>query len=203
LYHKLGDYTAGEKHYQLSLNIEKSLGSQTGVVLSILQLGRLALDKRDIQAAAQHFQEAFALSEIIGYQFGAAKALFELGMLEIELKDFSKAEKYFLMSLSLSQVLVDPHLLINTGEGLCIVAISQGKLEDAEVHLQSVLVGFDKFGKQLRDTDAYLRGGILAQLLGKLVEAKNLYRSGLAICEETGNKSGYEVFEAKLSTLEP
>lgn len=56
----------GLKLYNESLEINRKLGNQSGIAIELSQLGRLAEDQKDLDAAEKYYEQALQIFENLG-----------------------------------------------------------------------------------------------------------------------------------------
>jgi len=61
-----GDYHVADTLHMESLEIKRSMGDKPGIIMSLNNLGVVALEKKDFDAARVRFNESLALAQEIG-----------------------------------------------------------------------------------------------------------------------------------------
>jgi tetratricopeptide (TPR) repeat protein len=94
-------------------------------------LGVLALDRGDVEAARTLYEESLALRRELGDKHGVATALGNLGQIALDRQEFATAQALYTESLKLYRDLEDVQGSVECLEGLAGVASALGQVEKA------------------------------------------------------------------------
>src|SRR5262249_51898600 len=78
-------------------------GDEHGAAITYHQLGIVAQERRDLDAAEKWYLKSLAIKEKQGNEHGAASTYHQLGSLAEERRDFDAAKEWYLKSLAISE----------------------------------------------------------------------------------------------------
>ncbi len=93
--------------YNKALDVYVSLNKQKDIANIKNSLGKLELDRQQLDKADKYFTEAFAISIKERYIYGQKKAYYYMGLVAAKKKNFKEAEILFKISLTNDEVLND------------------------------------------------------------------------------------------------
>ncbi len=99
--------------------IKERLGDEHGAAGTYHQLGMVAEERRDFEAAEGWYRKSLEITERLGDEPGAAGTYHQLGMVAEERRDFEAAEGWYRKSLEISERLRIEHY----------VAVTRGQLQ--------------------------------------------------------------------------
>jgi tetratricopeptide (TPR) repeat protein len=137
----LGDYAGARAYYEQALHICRENGFPEGVDLS--RLGLLCHQLGDGETARQYCQRALRIAQNMGSRSGQGYALTFLGHALMGLGEVVEAADAYRQALALRQEIGQHHLAIESLAGLAGVALAQGDLIQARIHVQEVLSYLD------------------------------------------------------------
>jgi len=187
IYQKRGRYQEARDLYNQSLEIDKQLGNQAGIAMSLRQLGRIARDQGDYQEARDLYNQSLEIMKQLGNQAGIAKSLHQLGRIAQLQGHYQKAEDLCNQSLEIKGNLGDQAGIGISLHQLGRIAQLQGRYQDAkELYNQSLEIKRN-LGDQAGIGYSLYRLGTLAEERGKVEEAAQLYHEALEILERLGS----------------
>jgi adenylate cyclase len=134
----LGDYASARRSYEQALHIFYHVGHRrAGHVMS--RLGLLHHRLGDDERAVDYCQRALADFEDRGVRGGQADAWTYLGHVRVGLGDLEGATDVYQHALELRREMDQPHLATEPLAGLARVAMAQGDLAQAQVHVKEIL----------------------------------------------------------------
>ena len=99
---QFGNYDPAEKLFLEGLEIEKSLGNQSGIAISLVNLGSVALEKRILRKLKIFSMKVSELAEV-GFRSGMLYSLGSLGQIALFEEDFEKSKSYYRECLNLQK----------------------------------------------------------------------------------------------------
>jgi len=148
------------------------------------QLGMVAEERRDFDAAENWYLESLAVSEKHGYEDNIARIYHELGVIAAERRDFSAAQNWYLKSLAISKKQHSEDGVASNYHQLGVVAQEQRDFDTAEAWYLKSLAIEEKLGNEDGAASTYHQLGIVAEERKDLDGAEKWYRKSLAISEK-------------------
>ena len=165
------------------------------------QLGMLAQDRGDYDAAEPLYRRSLEINERIGDQAGMATSYHQLGMLAQDRGDYDAAEPLYRRSLEINERIGDQAGMATSYHQLGILAQLRGDYDAAEPLYRRSLEINERIGDQAGMAASYHQLGMLAQLRGDYDAAEPLYRRSLEISERIGDQAGIATSYAVLGGL--
>jgi len=154
------------------------------------QLGRVAQDRGDLDAAEEQYRKALAICEALSERPGMAGTYHQLGIVAQLRGDLAAAEHWLRKSLAIKEALGNQPGMASSYGQLGLVALYRGDLDTAEDQHREALEIFNALGDRPSMASTYHHLGMVAQERGDLDAAENQYRKALAIFDALGNQPG-------------
>ncbi|MGH7663548.1 MAG: hypothetical protein ACRENI_04530 [Gemmatimonadaceae bacterium] len=168
---------------------ERILGSKVGDRLrgiALQNMGSLAAQRADLDAAEKYFRQSFRYFRRAGYAWGEAFALNNQSAVALDSGRFKLAEVLGGQALTAASKIGDQELMgiaeLNTAEALA----GQRELERAEAHAHDALGHFGPDGKELRLAQCYRVLGDVRTMRGEQRHAFDAYTRALGLAEAAG-----------------
>jgi tetratricopeptide (TPR) repeat protein len=91
------------------LDIKRKLGNQSGIAITLHQLGMIAQQQGDYETARARYAESLDIKRKLGNQSGIAITLHQLGMLAEIAGDKTEAARLFRQALEILERLKSPN----------------------------------------------------------------------------------------------
>jgi tetratricopeptide (TPR) repeat protein len=121
------------------LPLARDVGDQRGIASCLNNLGLIAKDQREYDAALAYYEDSLAISREIRDQRLLSHTLENLGVLTELQGDYQAAEKYFNDSLSLSRETGEQHAISDVLCNLAFLGLKQHDIAQAQQHLNEAL----------------------------------------------------------------
>ncbi len=185
-----GDYAAGRKLGEESLEINRESGDRQGVAVCLNALAVNARERGDAAAARLLFQEALELWRELGDRVAVARCLSNLANAVRVERDYALARSLHEEALSLFRELGD-----QTGVAWAInhegdVASEQGNATEARALYEKSLALFRTLGDEWGIAGTLADMGNLACEKADYRAARSLYQESMTIFQRLGHKRG-------------
>jgi tetratricopeptide (TPR) repeat protein len=137
--HCLGDYRAARENYDEALQINREIGDRGREAEVLASLGLLSHHQGDHETARVYCQSASAIHQQVGRREMEGHALTNLGHALHSLGCMKEAAAAYRQALALRRDQGQPHLATEPLAGLARIALTQGNLAQARVHVQGIL----------------------------------------------------------------
>lgn len=165
------------------------------------QLGRVAEERRDFDAAEAWYHKSLAIKERLDDHQGAAITYHQLGMVAAERHDFEAAEDWYHKSLAIEERLGDGRGAASSYHQLGVAAQARRNFEAAEDWYCKALAINEHHGNDQGAASNYGQLGTLMLELSKFAAAEDWYRKSLAIKERLGDRRGAAITHHQLGVL--
>ena len=187
-YHAKGDLDAATVRYEEILTVT---GDQRMRGVGLQNLGSIAAQRGDLDAAERHFTESHRCFERAGYAWGVAIALNNSAAVALDRGNVAVAEQTARRAMEAAERIGDLELLgiaeLNAAEALAL----RRDVTRAEVLATTALGHFTREENALRRAQALRVLGDVHLLRGDLAGAGRFFAHALALAEATG--ASYEV----------
>ncbi len=177
-----------EKLYQESLNIEREIGSQFGIAISLHRLGVFASRHGRYEEPEKLWQESLEIRREIGDLYGIADSLNSLGVVAHGRGRYEETEKLYQDSLEIKREIGDRYGVARSLHNLGVVARAQGRYEEAEKLFQESMQIFREIGDRDAIGSCLNNLGKDALRQQKYEDAEKLYKESLEIGREIGSR---------------
>lgn len=189
----LKDLDAAEDTYQRALDVVESLdeeeqGLGTSRASIYQQLGVVAGERRDFEAAADYFQEALEIFQELSNRPGQARTHHNLGRIAEGQRDFEVAADHYQKALDLKKEISDRHGQADTYHELGRVAEEQREFEAAADYYQRALDLRKEFDDRHGQAKTNHQLGMVAQKQRKFEAAAEYYQEALDIFQDYGDR---------------
>jgi tetratricopeptide (TPR) repeat protein len=170
--------------------MDEGLLQQGEMAAAYLNLGAVAQERGELDAAQNWYTKSLAIDEKLGNRPGMAGAYHQLGMVAQGRGELDAAQNWYTKSLAINQELGNRPGMATNYHQLGNVAREGGELDAAQNWYTKSLAIEEKLGDRPRMAATYHELGIAAQGRGELDAAQNWYRKSLAIVEKLGDRPG-------------
>ncbi|MCX5801141.1 MAG: tetratricopeptide repeat protein [Candidatus Eisenbacteria bacterium] len=199
-----GDLDAAERAYdsiQRMLEGSDSESARLRLAITYHQLGIVAQDRVDLDAAEEWYRKSLEISEALGNRPTMAINYHQLGMVAQHRGDLDAAEEWYRKSLEIDKALGHRPGMASSYHQLGMVAQHRGDLDAAEEWYRKSLEIKKALGNRPGMAINYHQLGIVAQYRGDLDAAEEWYRKSLEIEEALGNRPGMAMSYGQLGML--
>jgi tetratricopeptide (TPR) repeat protein len=187
IYQYRGDLSKAQPLYYESLEINKKLGNQGGVALTLHELGRISQTQGDLTNAQKLYNESLEISKELGNLSAVAITLHHLAMIAQKQGDLEEARRLYNESLTIEKKVGDKRSLSMTLHQLGRLAQLQQDLVEAKRFYNESLEISKELGNLSGIALALHQLGRLAENSGDLAEAARLWREALSIFKQLGS----------------
>ena len=152
------------------------------------QLGMVAQERRDFDAAEAWYRKSLAIKQRQGNEHGAAITYHQLGRLAQERRDFDAAEAWYRKSLEIKERQGNEHGAASTYHQLGMLAHERRDFDAAEAWYRKSLAIKERQGDEHGAASTYHQLGRVAEERRDFDAAEACYRKSLAISERQGNE---------------
>jgi tetratricopeptide (TPR) repeat protein/predicted transcriptional regulator len=153
-------------------------------------LGLIAVERGELEAAEEHHEEALALFREIGDREGEARCLKHLGRAAFYASDYDRAREWFEDGLATAREvdarLVEFGCLMDVGA----VAVRQSDFEGARESFERCLALAHDLGERREEAQVLNNLGVVATYGGAFDEGREYWEGSLAIRRELGDRQG-------------
>jgi len=152
------------------------------------QLGAVAFERRDFDAAKQWCEKSLSISDGLGDEHGLASNYDLFGSIEEQRRDFDAAEKWYLKLLAIAEKHDDRYGIASAYHKLGSISEERGNFDTAEKWcLRSLTIKEDQRDEHGAAVTHH-QLGVIAKKRGDLNAAEQWYLKSLAISEKRGNE---------------
>jgi predicted ATPase/Tfp pilus assembly protein PilF len=185
-----GDYEQAKKYSKESLAIRREIGDNSGIAVSIENLGKATALQGDSGQGRKYFEESLAIRKEIGDNNGIADSLHSLGTLSANQGDYEQAKKYYEESLIIKQEIGDKNGIAGTLNNLGSLSSYQGEYEQAMKYFEKSLAIRKEIGDKNGIADTMFNLGTIAIHQGDYEQAKKYLEENVIIKIEINDKHG-------------
>lgn len=199
-----GRTTEALEYYRQALPLRKKVKDHTGVANTTFNLGRTYLRVGDLAQARQYFEEALRKRRELLDLRAEAETLLLLGQTLAGMGESRKAGEYYREAITTARRSRNQRIEIEALYGLGVVAIKEGRVDEAVRSLTPALSLAEKLESGLRDVTLRRLIRVLASVYlarGDMVEAAALYKRGLRLVRPGGELSSQVEFITALGEV--
>jgi tetratricopeptide (TPR) repeat protein len=185
-----GYWRERQMYLEAALSACKKLNDEVTCAVTLHELGWVALDMGDKQAAQQFYEESIALKTKIGDEVGVAGTASALGSLAYERGDYDEARQYLEWALGVFRRLDRQDQIANALRGLGRTARAVGELEEAKVFFKES-IAVQRQVDVIGSAPALQELGWLIHKQGDYCTAEQLYTQSLVLFEKQGDKKAW------------
>jgi tetratricopeptide (TPR) repeat protein len=195
----LGDLQ--EKLDQLAVYRSKSPPDESAIASVLLDVGRIRVERRELQPAFEALHEAEEILERLGNrrQLRMVKTWLFLGYQRAGRLD--KAEEYIRAAIAIDSELEDEGSLAIDCNNLSQIYQARGELGEGEQWLRKAIAIAERLGNESGLGIAYNNLSQIYQDRGELDEAEQWLRKAIAIAERLGNEPNLAIRYNNLSQI--
>lgn len=156
-----------------ALRLARAAGRPRIEASTLNQLGMMAFDRGDIDAAISHYQAALALHRAVGHVSNEGGTLCNLAFAALAVGDYDSAQAQFEQSAALCERVGQRQNRAIIDINLGIVALLQGRPQLAAQHAQRALATLSTLGDRWAEAAALRVAGQAALQLGQLQAARD------------------------------
>ncbi len=185
-FNKLERPIEARQHLERALELARTAPNQYQEVKSLLKLGDVASDERNVTLARQHIQEALNLARAHGIDNLTQRGLVDLGNSYTLNGEFQEAKKYYQESLQLAQKHKDIRNTARAQLSLASVSQRMGEMDDVIPNVEQALPFYRQGGFR---NEVFQASILLARAKvhkGAYGEALKIYEEALSIAPELG-----------------
>lgn len=185
-----GELAEARRLYDESLRIQKRLGDQRGIAVTLHELGRLALWQGELEEARSLYDESLRIQKRLGDQRGIAVTLQQLATLAQEQRELEEARRLYNESLEIQKRLGDQSGIGANLNQLGWLSQTTGELKEARRLYDESLEIQKRLGNQSGIANTLHRLATLMIEEGELTEARRLFDESLTIYRRLGSQQG-------------
>ncbi len=164
-------------------------GDQQGCLADVYhQLGRVAQDRGQLDAAEDWYRQSLAAKKRMGGDAHIASTYHQIGMVAQDRGQFDRAEYWLRKSLAIETKVGNQTGVAKGFHQLGIVAQDRGRLGEAEDWYRKALVISERLADKTGEAAVYHQFGGISQRQDRLDDAEHWYRRALVIEEEQRDK---------------
>jgi tetratricopeptide (TPR) repeat protein len=130
----LGDTARAKSNYEAALTLWRVANDRDGISTALHDLGNLAWNEKNFEQARQFFEESLVYRA--PNTWGESVTLSNLGTLATMRGDWEQANAYYLRAREICERLGAEAGVSHIDHFLCMLALAQGKLDEAQAHLE-------------------------------------------------------------------
>jgi tetratricopeptide (TPR) repeat protein len=184
-----GEIEKARRLYDESLDIEKKLGNQSGIAISLQALGGLAHAQGELDEARRLYDESLEIAKRLGDQVVISTSLYNLAIIAQDQGELDVARRLYDESLEIKKKLGNQSGIAISLQALGGLAHDQGDLDEARRLYDESLEIAKRLGDQSGIAISLQALGGLAHAQGELDEARRLYDESLEIAKRLGDQS--------------
>jgi tetratricopeptide (TPR) repeat protein len=185
-----GDHQTARSLLEESLTIRRQLGEQTGIAISLSNLGAAANQQGDHAAAGSYLEESLAIRRRLGDRVDIAVSLNDLAGTAVQQGDYARARSLLEESLAIRRQLGDKVGIAVSLNNLGMAAIRSGDHAGARPLLEESLVLCREVGDKWLSATVLGTLGDLTRAQGDHAEARSRYTESLAIYRQLEDTRG-------------
>jgi tetratricopeptide (TPR) repeat protein len=185
-----GDHRAARSLLEESLTIQRQLGDQAGIAISLSNLGAAANQQGDHAVARSFLEESLAIRRQLGDRVNLAVSLNDLGGAVIQQGDYATARSFLEESLTIRRQLGDKAGIAVSLNNLGMVAIKLGDYAGARPLLEESVLLCREVGDKWLNAAVLGTLGDLTRAQGDHEGARALYKESLSIYRQLEDTRG-------------
>lgn len=199
--YRLGEWEEAEAAFQRILGSDDVQNNDSLHAEVLARLGVVYHRTGRLEQADATYRQGIEIAQRIDDKLEAGRLLTSMAILAKDRRDFPLARDLLARAtLAYRQIEweVLPGQIYST---LANIAMNDGKLDEAEQHLDDALISFRGIGDRRNEAMMLNNYGFLRRLQGRFVEAEDLHLQSLAIRRDIGDKVGQGRILGMLSGL--
>ena len=188
--HRLGDLTEAEKVYIQALELSRQLGSDTGIAAQNSNLGRLYLDRGELDRALRHLESAHTYLAAANDFLQEARILNLTGSIFLVRGDLDAAAERYEKALALSRKIGIRHEQARSLANLASALAWKGQLGDARRNAEGSLQLLGDVHRPTLSAVALRASADVLTRLGDVALARQRYDKGIEIQRQVGDRIG-------------
>ncbi|MGB0386293.1 MAG: tetratricopeptide repeat protein [Ardenticatenaceae bacterium] len=197
-----GLYALAESLLKRAEPAARALDEASGLVTTLLNLGRIAEKRGKYTQADRYFQKGLALARKLGHREKISALLQNRGNLAYRRGAYDEAEAYSQEGLALAEALGDHESMSTLLSTLGTVAFHRGAYEQAEAYYRRGLARAQASGQHGRIIILLMNLGAVAfEHHGAYEQAEAYYRRGLALARRLGYREQISHLLANLGSM--
>jgi tetratricopeptide (TPR) repeat protein len=184
------NFAEAERLYKELADTAQNYNITKGEAIAYHQLGLVALERWDLDAAEDWCKRSLAITEKQGNEHGMALTYHQLGIVAEKRGDLDAAENWYNQSLAIEKKLGDEHGMARTYHQLGRIKEERRDLDAAEDWYNQALAIEKKLGNKYDMASTYQQLGLVALERWDLDTAENWYNQSLVIEKKLGGEHG-------------
>jgi predicted ATPase/class 3 adenylate cyclase/Tfp pilus assembly protein PilF len=185
-----GDYEQAKKYSKESLAIRREIGDNSGIAVSIENLGKATALLGDIEQAKEYYEESLVIRKEIGDKSGIADSMHSLGTLSANQGDYEQAKEYYEESLIIRREIGSKNGIAATIHNLGSLSSYQGDYAQAVKYFEESLIVRKEIGDKNGIAATIHNLGTISIHQGNYEKARRYLDESLAVRKEIGDKYG-------------
>jgi len=184
----LADFAGARDFYSRLLDIRREIGDRWGESVALGNLGTVAYEQNQFQAAHAYFEQALEIiRRDIGSREREAWCLNSLGMTSLDCGDYAAALDYYQQALHLGRETGNLWEASNTLSNLGYTCWALGDFARSEAYYTESIRTKQEIGDRRGGSLTAALYGLLLHSLGRDAEALQIGRDALTVAEELGS----------------
>ncbi len=188
--YRLGEWEEAEAAFKRILDNDDVQNSDSLHAEVLARLGVVYHRTGRLELADATYQQGIELAQRAGDKFETGRLLTSMAILAKDRRDFTLARDLLARATLAYRQLEWELLPGQIYSTLANIAMNDGKLDEAEQHLDDALVSFRGIGDRRNEAMMLNNYGFLRRLQGRFVEAEGLHLQSLAIRRDIGDRVG-------------
>lgn len=188
--YRLGEWEEAEAAFKRILDDDDVQNSDSLHAEVLARLGVVYHRTGRLELADATYQQGIELAQRAGDKFETGRLLTSMAILAKDRRDFTLARDLLARATLAYRQLEWELLPGQIYSTLANIAMNDGKLDEAEQHLDDALVSFRGIGDRRNEAMMLNNYGFLRRLQGRFVEAEDLHLQSLAIRRDIGDRVG-------------
>lgn len=188
-YH-LGEYEQARQEHEEGLQLNRVLGNELGMALTLGNLGDVCRQQGDLDTAAQHYHDSLRLRQKVGDIMGEAWVIHALGVLYQQKGEWAQAQAYYERSLAIRLQIEDQRDMAESYNSLAVLFRLQGQGAEAEQNHRQALAIYRTLGDQFNVATTYYYLAQLAREQRDEQAAKQANEEALLLFRQVGHEAG-------------
>jgi tetratricopeptide (TPR) repeat protein len=190
IYQNQGDYTQAINYNSRSLEIDKELGKEKGVVTSLNNIAIIYQSQGDFESALGYFSRSLKINEEIDDKKGISSSLNNIGIIYDNQGNYSNAISSFKRSLEIQEEIGNESDIANSLNNIGLIFKSQGDHAKAIDYLSKSLLLRESIDDKKGIATSLNNIGLIYHEQEDYENALDYYTRCLKIKEEIGDKKG-------------
>jgi tetratricopeptide (TPR) repeat protein len=171
--------------YEKALKINRSVGDNTGVAVTLNQLAIVYETRGDLSQAGKLYRESYTLFLKVGHRLNAAILANNVAGILLQEGKLAQAEQISEKSMNLARAIGSKTTAAQAQKLLADLALLRGDLEQARAHIESAQV-LEPQGENVNRYEYLMRMSRILAAQDDLASARRNRAEGLALAEKIG-----------------